>query len=39
MKVEVTMQVPELIYEIYAEAAKELGNISVEQAMASALHA
>ena len=39
MYVETVVSVPKLIYDIYLEAATELGNCSVEQVMSSALHA
>lgn len=39
MEVKATVTVPQLIYDIYAEAAKNLGNYTVEQVMSSALHA
>lgn len=39
MEVSVTVTVPKLIYDIYAGAAKDLGDYSVERVMSSALHA
>ena len=39
MDVKVTVTVPQLICDIYADAAKNLGNYTVEQVMSSALHA
>lgn len=39
MEVKATVTVPQVIYDIYAEAAKNLGNYTVEQVMSSALHA
>ena len=37
MEVEVTVRVPQLIYDIYADAAKNLGISDVEHIMSSAL--
>ena len=37
MEVEVTVKIPQIIYDIYAAAAKDIGNYSVEQVMSSAL--
>ena len=39
MEVEVTVKVPQLIYDIYADAAKMLGNYTTEQMMSGALGA
>ena len=39
MDVKATITVPKIIYDIYADAAKRLGDYSVEQVMSSALHA
>ena len=39
MNIDVTVSVPKLIYDIYADAAKKLGTYTVEQVMSSALHA
>ena len=39
MEVKATVTVPQVIYDIYVEAAKNLGNYTVEQVMSSALHA
>lgn len=39
MDIEVTVKIPQFIYNIYANAAKDLGNYSVERVMSCALHA
>lgn len=39
MDIEVTVKIPHLIYNIYADAAKDLGDYSVEQVMSCALQA
>ncbi len=39
MEIEVQVRVQKLIYDIYWDAAKDLGNYSVEQVMSSALTA
>ncbi len=37
MDIQTTVTIPDLIYDIYAEAAKALGNCTVEQALSAAL--
>ncbi len=39
MGVKATIEVPQLIYDIYATAAKELGDYTPERAMSAALQA
>ena len=39
MEVKATVTVPQMIYDIYVAAARDLGNYTVEQVMSSALHA
>lgn len=39
MGVKATVEVPQLIYDIYATAAKELGDYTPERAMSAALQA
>ena len=39
MEVKETVTVPQMIYDIYVAAARDLGNYTVEQVMSSALHA
>ena len=39
MDIEVVVKIPEFIYDIYANAAKDIGDTSVEWVMSCALHA
>ena len=39
MDIDITVTVPQFIYNIYADAAKDLGNYSVAQVMSCALQA
>lgn len=39
MDIEITVKIPQFIYNIYEAAAKDLGDLPVERVMSCALHA